>query len=91
MTDAPEIERHRPGRARQDADWERKTLEKLAFAALNEQRRARRWGIFFRILGFAYVGFLLVTLTMPEQFDADQLRDRDHTAVVDLIFPIALC
>ena len=84
MNDAPEIERHRPGRARQDADWERKTLEKLAFAALNEQRRARRWGIFFRILGFAYVGFLLVTLTMPEQFDADQLRDRDHTAVVDL-------
>ncbi len=27
-------------------DWERKTLEKLAFAAVDEQRRSRRWGCF---------------------------------------------
>lgn len=26
--------------------WERATLEKLAFSALNEQRSARRWKIF---------------------------------------------
>ena len=84
MTDAnhtPDTER---GRSRKDADWERKTLEKLAFAALNEQRRSRRWGIFFRILGFGYLGFLLVALVMPESFDTDQLGDQDHTAVVDM-------
>ena len=30
--------------------WERKTLEKLLFSALKEQRRKRRWGIFFKFL-----------------------------------------
>ncbi len=30
--------------------WERELLERLAFAALTEQRRARRWGIFFKLL-----------------------------------------
>ena len=29
--------------------WERATLEKLAFSALQEQRSARRWKIFFRL------------------------------------------
>ena len=84
MTDANNPLNKELRRARQDADWERKTLEKLAFAALNEQRRSRRWGIFFRILGFGYVGFLLVILAMPDSFDTDQLRDQDHTAVVDV-------
>jgi protease-4 len=44
----------------QPADWERGVLEKLAFSALQEQRRARRWGIFFKILGFLYLLFILV-------------------------------
>ena len=30
--------------------WERLTLEKLATAALSEQRRARNWGILFKTL-----------------------------------------
>jgi protease IV len=32
------------------SDWERKVIEKLATSALSEQRRARRWGIFFKLL-----------------------------------------
>ncbi|MDA8189888.1 S49 family peptidase [Acidiferrobacter thiooxydans] len=31
-------------------DWARATLEKLAFAALHEQRRSRRWTLAFRFL-----------------------------------------
>ena len=34
-------------------------IEKLALEALKEQRRARRWGIFFKLLTFAYVTVLL--------------------------------
>ncbi len=30
--------------------WERATIEKLVFATLNEQRSARRWKLFFRLL-----------------------------------------
>ena len=29
-------------------DWERGVLEKLAYSAIQEQRRARRWGILLR-------------------------------------------
>jgi len=42
-----------------DGNWERKVLEKLATEALAEQRRGRRWGIFFKLLGFGYLAVLL--------------------------------
>ena len=44
------------------SSWERKTLEKLAFAALDEQKARRRWSIFFRSLGFAYLAVVLVAV-----------------------------
>src|SRR3989344_4374361 len=34
--------------------WERDLLERLAFASLTEQRRARRWGIFFKLFFAAF-------------------------------------
>ena len=43
-----------------DGNWERKVLEKLALEALAEQRRGRRWGIFFKLLGFVYLAIVLV-------------------------------
>lgn len=42
-----------------DALWERKVLEKVALEAIAEQRRGRRWGIFFKLLGFAYLLVIL--------------------------------
>ncbi len=42
-----------------DMNWERKVLEKLSLEALAEQRRGRRWGIFFKLLGFGYLSVLL--------------------------------
>jgi len=42
-----------------DENWERTVLEQLARDALDERRRARRWGILFRSLTF---GFLLALL-----------------------------
>jgi protease-4 len=30
--------------------WHRDVVNRLAFAAVNEQRRARRWSIFFKVL-----------------------------------------
>ncbi len=43
-----------------DGQWERAAIERLAGAALQEQRRARRWGIFFKLLTFAYITALIV-------------------------------
>ncbi len=62
--------------------WERELLERLAFSALQEQRARRRWGIFFRLLGFAYVTVLLVMLSgWP---GADELIHDKHTAMVEV-------
>lgn len=41
--------------------WERGVLEKLAFAALKEQRVARRWTLFFRFLLLGYLLFVTAT------------------------------
>ena len=63
--------------------WERKVLEKLALEALAEQRRGRRWGIFFKLLGF---GYLAVILGLALDWGAaDKLADgAKFTALVNL-------
>lgn len=67
-----------------DPAWERKIIEKLALDALAEQRRRRRWGIFFRILGFSYLTVLVVILD-DWGGTADRLGDgKKHTALVQL-------
>ena len=43
-----------------DENWQRETIEKLAFAAVREQRSSRRWGIFFKLLTFAYITALVL-------------------------------
>ena len=42
-----------------ELQWERQVLEKVALAAIQEQRRARHWGIFFKLLAFIYLFALL--------------------------------
>lgn len=64
-------------------DWERKTLEKLAFAALGEQRARRRWGIFFRIVGFLYLLVVLVAILGPDK-NAPRGGLGPHTAVINV-------
>jgi protease IV len=67
-----------------DPNWERRTIEKLALDAINEQRSRRRWGIFFKILGFAYLAVLLM-LALDWPGAGDRLHDASrHTAMVEL-------
>jgi len=67
----------------EEKNWERETLEKLSFAALKEQKTARRWGIFFKLLTFAYVTFLLLML-LQWRGDGDVMSGARHTALVQL-------
>ncbi|MGB8517806.1 MAG: S49 family peptidase [Gallionella sp.] len=65
-------------------NWERGVLEKLAMSALQEQRRARHWNIFFRTLTF---GFLFVVLFISMGwFDKKEtsLTSGKHTALIDM-------
>jgi len=67
-------------------------VNKLAFAAHTEQRRSRRWRIFFLVLTFLYL--TPVFLLTIEMGDYDLLKDNDdesskHTALVELTGVIA--
>jgi len=66
-----------------DPQWERDLIAKLATAALKEQRRARLWGIFFKLLTFAYVTFLLVVL-VDWKGRAEMASGKKHTAMVEV-------
>ncbi len=71
--------------------WERKLVSELATSAIREQRRARRWGIFFKLLGFAYITLVLFTFLRDkyEFLNVDVVKTKEHTAVVDLYGVIA--
>jgi len=65
-----------------NGQWERELVTKLATAALKEQRRARVWGIFFKLLTFAYV--TLILLMAVDWKRADVAGGKKHTAMVEL-------
>ena len=64
------------------AGWERATLEKLAFATLEEQKSTRRWKTFVRL---AWLGFFiaLVWLAM-HRGSAPSSVSSPHTALVEI-------
>ena len=62
--------------------WERAVIQKLASEALAEQRRARRWNVFFKGLFFAYLIALLVLYT--PSFWPDETLPEAFTALVDI-------
>jgi len=62
--------------------WERQTLEKVALAAIQEQRRARHWGIFFKMLMFIYL-FALLFVGLG-WFGKKEISPGKHTALVEL-------
>jgi len=66
-----------------DGQWERELVTRLASAALKEQRRARLWGIFFKLLTFAYITFILL-MAVDWKGRADLAGGKKHTAMVDL-------
>jgi protease-4 len=65
-----------------EENWERAVIEKVALAAVQEQRRARYWGIFFKLLLFIYL-FALLFIGMGWLSKKDALPGR-HTALVEL-------
>jgi protease-4 len=67
--------------------WERELVTRLATAALKEQRRARLWGIFFKLLTFAYVTLILI-MTVDWQARTGA-GGRKHTAMIEVNGTIA--
>ncbi len=70
------------GQKTTNTEWERDTLNRLAFAAINEQRRSRRWSVFFKSLFFVYV--FVIILYIPTDWSEGGISHDEHTALIDL-------
>ncbi|EPF87677.1 peptidase S49 [Acinetobacter gyllenbergii] len=67
-------------------EWQ--ILEKAVLASVEEQRRSRRWGIFFKCLGFAYLLIVLLAMTKSCTSSSDKATtsiSSNHLAVVDIV------
>ncbi len=67
-------------------------VQRLAFAAVNEQRRSRRWRIFFILLTFIYLTPVLLLTVDLNKFDFLQVNAKKsgkHTAIVKMTGVIA--
>ena len=71
----------------QNENWERKLITQLAESSLREQKKARRWGIFFKALTFAYL-ITLLAMFATSDMSTTKLTSK-HTALVDLTGMIA--
>ena len=67
--------------------WERSALEKLAFAALDEQRATRRWRTFVRLAWLAF--FIFVAWAVMSRNGPSADVSSPHTAVVQIKGEIA--
>lgn len=61
-----------------------KLLEKTLLAGVQEQKRARRWGIFFKLLTFVYLFGALVLFAPQLNLQDAAARGKSHTAVVEV-------
>ena len=77
MTEQP------PTEQTEDAGWERSLIRELSLESVREKRRARRWGIFFKILLALYLVVLLVLWT-PDLWKDAHLQADEYTALIEV-------
>lgn len=78
----PENSARRPVGVPAGDNWERAALERIALAAITEQRAARRWRIFFR---FVFLALLAAVVFAVYVFSSDKVsKTARHTALVEL-------
>jgi len=74
--------------AHTNKEW--RLVENLVNGLFTEQKKARRWGIFFKSLTFLYLfGLLGFYLYTSHSADSSEQESELHTAVIELSGPIA--
>jgi protease-4 len=63
-------------------DWEKQTMERVLMASIDEQRKSRRWGIFFKFFFGGYL-LLLLIIMITADFDEEPITG-NFTALVEL-------
>jgi len=65
-----------------DKSW--KLLEKTLLASVQEQRRSRRWGIFFKLLTFVYLLGMLALFSPLMDMEKSATRGSHYTALIEV-------
>ncbi len=68
---------------RPDSEREWKLIEKVVGSINSEQKRARRWGIFFKLMTFAYL-FFAITLFSTSNLETPDISGGEFTAMVEV-------
>ena len=63
--------------------WEREMLNKVVMSSVTENRRTRRWGIFFKSLTFIYL-FALLFILIPDKMPDSAISGGAHAALVEV-------
>jgi protease-4 len=71
------------GQNQSDTNWERGVLEKVALAAIAEQRATRRWGTTFKMLLLLYL-FVVLFVGIGWIRQGEHATSGKHTALVEL-------
>lgn len=65
-------------------EWQADVISKLAFAAVDEQRRTRKWNIFFKALFFIYFLVILIAAFSSSDGSTTMGKAVEHTALVEV-------
>lgn len=64
--------------------WERQTLQKVLLEHISEQRRARRWAIFFKLVLIGVVVWLIFGGGFNRDIQPTVMSAQAHTALIDI-------
>ncbi len=68
----------------EDESWAQDSLREIALEGVRERRRARRWGIFFKLIVLTYLITISVISLRPALNLSDSARTDAHTAVITI-------
>lgn len=66
-----------------DASWEKKTIEKMLLETIKEQKRKRRWGIFFKLTYLFIIAAFVVSI-IPDRSITEREIMKNHVGLVDI-------
>ena len=66
----------------QGKNWEKQTIEKIAMESFIQQKSSRRWGIFFKLVGLIYLGWVLFFVLTSS--NNSTIATGDFTALITL-------
>lgn len=67
-----------------DNEFNQTLINKIAWEAIAEQRRTRRWGVFFKLLLVAYIAVITIMSMSSGNWFGKGVTSGRHTALVDI-------